>query len=279
MSPASLAWIPRFLKHLSIERRLSAHTDSNYKRDLERFVAWCDHDRIRRLARSRQSAHSHVRRRRVPARRLAAHDCTTPERPAQLLQFLIREGELRANPANEIKAPKASKRLPETIDVDQMTRLLSFRTDEQLGVRDKAIMELFYSSGLRLAELVGLDLTDVDLAIAPCGCLAKAARRASCPSADMPQSHRPLVERARNDRRNRRARVVRRASRRAAATTHRAGARGELGEASGPPRACSSAHVSAFLRNAPARIEPGPARRPGAARPREYCNHAGLHPP
>jgi integrase/recombinase XerC len=63
-----------------------------------------------------------------------------------------------------VQAPKAKKRLPQTIDVDQLSRLLSFRTDDELGTRDKAIMELFYSSGLRLAELVGLDLTDLDLA-------------------------------------------------------------------------------------------------------------------
>lgn len=62
-----------------------------------------------------------------------------------------------------MQAPKAGKRLPETIDADQMARLLTFRTDEELDVRDKAIMELFYSSGLRLSELVDLDLADLDL--------------------------------------------------------------------------------------------------------------------
>src|SRR5687767_13388360 len=78
--------------------------------------------------------------------------------------FLIREDVIKSNPAIEVQAPKAKKRLPATLDVDQMTRLLSFRTDEQLSVRDKAIMELFYSSGLRLSELVGLNIDDVDLA-------------------------------------------------------------------------------------------------------------------
>jgi integrase/recombinase XerC len=62
-----------------------------------------------------------------------------------------------------VQAPKARKRLPTTLDADTMARLLEFRSDERLGVRDKAIMELFYSSGLRLAELLGLDLTDLDL--------------------------------------------------------------------------------------------------------------------
>src|SRR5690606_29710964 len=79
-------------------------------------------------------------------------------------EFLIREAVLKATPAVQAQAPKARKRLPQTIDADQMNRLLSFRSDESLDVRDKAIMELFYSSGLRLSELVGLNLADVDLA-------------------------------------------------------------------------------------------------------------------
>jgi integrase/recombinase XerC len=62
-----------------------------------------------------------------------------------------------------VQAPKASKRLPETIDADLMARLLEFRADTSLSVRDKAIMELFYSSGLRLAELVGLNLEHLHL--------------------------------------------------------------------------------------------------------------------
>jgi integrase/recombinase XerC len=62
-----------------------------------------------------------------------------------------------------VQAPKVGKRLPTTLDADTMARLLAFRSDDRLGVRDKAIMELFYSSGLRLAELLGLDLADLDL--------------------------------------------------------------------------------------------------------------------
>ena len=76
--------------------------------------------------------------------------------------FLIRLRALSANPAVGVQAPKARKRLPETIDADLMARLLEFRTDTQLSVRDKAIMELFYSSGLRLAELVGLNMDSIE---------------------------------------------------------------------------------------------------------------------
>jgi integrase/recombinase XerC len=76
----------------------------------------------------------------------------------------MREGHCAHNPALDVRAPKTKKRLPDTLDADQMGRLLAFRVDDSLSARDKAIMELFYSSGLRLAELTGLDVAAVDLA-------------------------------------------------------------------------------------------------------------------
>ncbi len=75
----------------------------------------------------------------------------------------MREGHCGRNPALDVRAPKSKKRLPATLDADQMGRLLAFRVDDSLSARDKAIMELFYSSGLRLSELVDLKLTGIDL--------------------------------------------------------------------------------------------------------------------
>jgi integrase/recombinase XerC len=164
MHESALAWLPRFLEHLSVERRLSRHTDENYERDLQRLIGWCAQNGLDHWR--RVDAH-HIRSFAAAEHRRGASARTIARRLSALRSFfhyLIREGELKANPAAEIQAPKAKKRLPDTIDVDQMSRLLSFRTDETLGVRDKAIMELFYSSGLRLSELVGLDLSDIDLA-------------------------------------------------------------------------------------------------------------------
>jgi integrase/recombinase XerC len=163
MRDAALAWLPRFLKHLATERRLSSHTDINYKRDLKRFIAFCDRSA---LAEWKAIDSQHVRSFAAQEFRSGQAPRTIQRRLSALRTFfnyLLREGVLRANPAREVQAPKAGKRLPQTIDVDQMTRLLAFRTDAQLEVRDKAIMELFYSSGLRLSELVGLNLTDIDL--------------------------------------------------------------------------------------------------------------------
>jgi integrase/recombinase XerC len=164
MNETALAWLPKFLSHLSVERRLSQHTDSNYRRDLERFIAYCDRSSV---ADWQKLDSQHVRAFAAAEFRRGASPRTIQRRLSALRSFfnyLQRERVLQNNPAADVQAPKGKKRLPETIDVDQMTRLLSFRTDEELSVRDKAIMELFYSSGLRLSELVGLNLQDIDLA-------------------------------------------------------------------------------------------------------------------
>lgn len=163
MKPAALDWLPRFERHLATERRLSPHTAAAYRRDLARLVAYCDeHDLLDWHALDSQ----HVR---VFAAR--AHAGGLDPRSVQRLlsavrsfsRFLIREGVLRANPASEIRAPKTKRKLPGALDADQIARLLEIPAEDGLAVRDRALMELFYSSGLRLSELVALDLGDVDL--------------------------------------------------------------------------------------------------------------------
>lgn len=143
---------------------MSPHTDSNYRRDLQRLVAYCDKQGIADWLRIDGQ---HIRTFAAAEFRLGFSPRSIQRRLSAIrsfYNFLLREGVVKLNPAVDVTAPKAKKRLPATIDVDQMTRLLSFRTDEELSVRDKAIMELFYSSGLRLSELVGLDVLDIDLA-------------------------------------------------------------------------------------------------------------------
>ena len=163
MSEALADGVTRFLHGLRNERQLSPHTASAYQRDLAALVEFCkaqgltawsalDSQHVRSFA---AQCHRRGLAPRSIQRRLSA--------VRSLCRFLIREGELAHEPAAGVQAPKARKRLPTTLDADTMARLLEFRSDERLGVRDKAIMELFYSSGLRLAELLGLDLTDLDL--------------------------------------------------------------------------------------------------------------------
>jgi integrase/recombinase XerC len=163
MLDSALAWIPHFLTHLRSERRLSAHTSSAYERDLAKFVAFCDHDQLNDW--SELDTHR-VRAFAAREHRQGMSSASIQRRLAAVrsfCEFLLREGVLRINPGVDIKAPKGRKRLPQTLDADQMARLLEFRTDDRLDTRDKALMELLYSSGLRLSELVQLDLQDLDL--------------------------------------------------------------------------------------------------------------------
>ncbi|MCL4163817.1 UNVERIFIED_CONTAM: hypothetical protein GTU68_032425, partial [Idotea baltica] len=78
-----------------------------------------------------------------------------------LSNYLIKNKQLKSNPFDDVKAPKAQKRLPKTLSVDQITNLVEINLQDPLSYRDKAVLELFYSSGLRLAELCNLDLNDI----------------------------------------------------------------------------------------------------------------------
>ena len=156
-------WIKRFITHLNTERRLSAHTASAYQHDLGEFSGYCTQHDISDFS---SVDNLHVRSFAASEHRRGIGPRSIQRRLSSLRSFfnyLIRERQLKLNPAQDVRAPKAPKRLPVTLDADQMARLLAFRADAELDKRDKAIMELFYSSGLRLAELVGLNLRDIDL--------------------------------------------------------------------------------------------------------------------
>jgi integrase/recombinase XerC len=155
--------VDRYLASLRNERRLSPHTSSNYGRDLASLVDYC---RSQGLERWTQLDQQHLRMFAAREHRRGLAPRSIQRRLSAcrgLFRFLMREGELRQDPAGDVRPPKARKRLPTPLDTDAMAKLLEFRTDDRLGIRDKAIMELFYSSGLRLAELLGLTLDRLDL--------------------------------------------------------------------------------------------------------------------
>jgi len=152
-----------FLKHLSGERRLSPRTVDGYGRDLRSFVEFARTMEI--------NAWKHVE----PAivRSFVAHrhsrglSGSSLKRSLSalraLFRFLMREGAAAANPARGIRAPRHVKRLPRTVSAESLGRLLDVEAGSPLDIRDHAMFELLYSSGLRLSELVSLDLEDVDL--------------------------------------------------------------------------------------------------------------------
>jgi integrase/recombinase XerC len=156
--------IEGYLQHLGAERRLSAHTATNYARDLNALVDFAERDGLpdwRRI----DSQHVRMFAARAHAGGLAPRSVQRRLSAVRgFFNYLLRERVVTSNPALEVRAPKAPKRLPGTLDVDQINQLLEIPPENALAVRDRAIMELFYSSGLRLDELVGLDPGHVDLA-------------------------------------------------------------------------------------------------------------------
>jgi len=156
-------WIDKFIHHLEFERRLSPQTCKNYRHDLESLFAfreksgvdsWDKMDSEHFRAFSASCYRKGLSARSIQ-RRLSA--CRT------FFRFLIREKHVDVHPVTDVSAPKGKKRLPENLDADRMARLLEIPGKGPLVDRDRAILELLYSSGLRLSELTGLNCGDVDM--------------------------------------------------------------------------------------------------------------------
>lgn len=160
ISPA--AWVERFLYHLQHERRLSPRTVESYARDLRALLPWLEAQGIQdwRQLHQLQVRHYLAERHRKGRSPKSLHRELSSLR--SLYRYLMREQAADANPALGVRAPKVRHKLPATLDADQLARILEFDDDSPVGRRDRAVMELFYSSGLRLAELIGLNLGDID---------------------------------------------------------------------------------------------------------------------
>ncbi|MBT8089595.1 MAG: tyrosine recombinase XerC [Gammaproteobacteria bacterium] len=153
----------RFIRHLEIERRLSPLTCKHYRRDLQALLAFCErsgidgwgdlddgHIRVFSAESFRKGLSARSIQRRLSAART-------------FFRYLMREKHVSKNPITSVSAPKGKKRLPGNLDADRMARLLEIQGDGAIVDRDRAILELLYSSGLRLSELTDLDCGDVDM--------------------------------------------------------------------------------------------------------------------
>lgn len=164
MSSPLYAMTQAYWNFLRIEKQASPHTLSNYQRQLRAICSLLESNQISHWQQVdvqvvrwllSQSHKQGLSAKSIGVRLVALR---------QFLDFLLKNGELSVNPAVGIKAPKVGKHLPKNIDAEQMAQLLDFTSEEPLEQRDLAMMELMYSSGLRLSELQGLDLGDIDLA-------------------------------------------------------------------------------------------------------------------
>ncbi len=157
-------WIDEFIRHLEFERRLSNLTCKHYRRDIKALAEYCDQCDVSDW---KQLDSGHVRAFAAACYRkgLSARSIQRRLSAARTFyRYLLREKHVKKNPVVAVSAPKSGKRLPGNLDADRMARLLDISGKEPIVARDRAILELLYSSGLRLGELIDLDLGDVDLA-------------------------------------------------------------------------------------------------------------------
>ena len=152
--------IARYIEHLQLERQYSAHTSSAYRRDLDQFAVSLDVEDWGAVRSAHVRGHVSALHRRGAATRSIQRKLSCIR---SFLKFLGRAGLVEANVASVVRAPKTRRKLPKLLDTDQTAQLLNFTPKNPLDLRDAAMIELFYGSGLRLAELVALDVKDLDL--------------------------------------------------------------------------------------------------------------------
>lgn len=155
--------IERFCTHLTVEKNFSPHTLAAYRTDLDQFAAFVKDE----LGPAGPEGVTHLLLRRWLALLHRDHAKSSIGRKLaavrSFFRFLMREGEVRKNPAENISTPKKEKTLPFHLNIDEATALMDAPGDTLLGLRDRAILETLYSCGFRVSELVSLNVMDVDL--------------------------------------------------------------------------------------------------------------------
>lgn len=157
-----LILLQKYYDYLRIERQLSPHTLSNYQRQLSAIVDILQQNGVQSW---QQLNPSMVRFILAESKKSGLHEKSLALRLSALRQFLhylVLQGELKVNPATGISAPKQGKHLPKNMDQEQVTKLLDNQSKDPIDIRDKAMLELMYSAGLRLSELQGLNLGSIN---------------------------------------------------------------------------------------------------------------------
>lgn len=159
-----------FMSYLKYERRASIHTQKNYFVDIMQFFRFLE-NRFPGISKDGTSSIAKVDSSMVREFFAQMFDKKMPASLARKIatlrtffQYCMKKGLVSSNPAKEVATPKIPKRLPKFLTVDEVFALLKATSDDgAAGARDKAILELLYASGLRVSELVGLDVNEVDL--------------------------------------------------------------------------------------------------------------------
>lgn len=172
--------INSFLEHLKLVRHLSPHTIKNYRRDLTQFAEFLEKETDDWKEVQKHNVRDFInreRRRGLNPRSLQRMLSSF----RSFFNYLLDEEIIGINPASNISSPKSAKLLPKALDTDLVSKLLDFKPNGNLEIRDKAIAELLYSSGLRLSELCGLDIDSLSIKERTCRVLGKGNKTRDLP--------------------------------------------------------------------------------------------------
>ena len=161
-------WIDEFVAHVQFERGLSPNTVAAYRRDLE---VWSNYCRLRGIKGGRADASDVTDYlSRLRAGKAPASTALSPASVARMMvavrmfyRFLVREDRIKIDPTATVGAPQRPRSLPKAIPLQEVEALLGLPGDDVLGIRDRAILETLYGTGVRISELAGLDVDDIDL--------------------------------------------------------------------------------------------------------------------
>jgi tyrosine recombinase XerC len=153
-------YIAKFIRYLEIEKNYSGHTVLNYRMDLDGFAGFLGETPIEKVDYLTLRKYlAHLKEKNLGAKTVSRHLSTL----RSFFKFLMREGYLKTNPTLSVSSPKQEKHLPMFLTEAEVFSLLeSGMAGDERGLRDRAILETFYSCGLRISELVGLNIDDID---------------------------------------------------------------------------------------------------------------------
>jgi len=163
MDSQALQSLDSFFHHLEVEKRASEHTVKSYQRDITQLINFCSQKEYQQW----QDIQIIDIRNHIASRHRKGISSKSLQRELSAIRsffnYLLKKHSVNNNPALHVRAPKQQRKLPKVLDVDQLSGMLDTKPDSTLEIRDLAMFELFYSSGLRLSELSALNIDDIDL--------------------------------------------------------------------------------------------------------------------
>ncbi len=175
-------WVEEFLHYLAVERGLAENTLSSYRRDLHQFLKWMGDKGVKAVE---QVQRNHIMAYLLNLQKKGRAPATISRHLAALksfYHFLTREGIVEKDPTINLDAPKLAKKLPHVLSPEEVDRLLEQPdTSKTAGLRDRAMLELLYATGLRVSELMALDLPHINLELGYVRCFGKGAKERIVP--------------------------------------------------------------------------------------------------